>query len=249
MHAEIHGAGTPVLFLHGAGVAGWIWRDAAAELRDARDDLQTIAVDLPGFGRSASARYPGADATVAELAELIRDREPAVVVGFSLGSQLALRLASLAPELVRGLVWISGETRPTPFPWVTGVGAGAAVALGRVPMLANRQAAQARVPAPLRPEYVSDLRSMRADSVRRSVDENQRFRTPTTIDRFRGPAVALAGSLERRIVRESADRLPELIPGAAVELVAGAKHHIPYRFPERVAAAALGVLDRDPRAV
>ncbi|PIJ05619.1 hypothetical protein BMH32_15355, partial [Leucobacter sp. OLJS4] len=83
------------------------------------------------------------------------------------------------------------------------------------------------------------------DSVRRSVDENQRFRAPVTIDRYHGPAVALAGSLERRIVRESADRLPELIPGAAVEVVAGAKHHIPYRFPERVAAATLGVLDAD----
>lgn len=243
MHAEVHGDGTPVLFLHGAGVAGWIWRQAAAEVRDARDNVQTIAVDLPGFGRSAESTYPGADATVAELSELIRDRGPAVVVGFSLGSQLALRLASLAPDLVRGLVWISGETRPTPFPWATGVGAGAAAALGRVPALASRQAAQAGVPVPLRSEYLSDLRAMRVDSVRRSVDENQRFRAPVTIDRYHGPAVALAGSRERRIVRESADRLPELIPGAAVEVVAGAKHHIPYRFPERVAAATLGMLD------
>ncbi len=243
MHAEIHGHGTPVLFLHGAGVAGWIWRDAAAGVRAAHDAVQTIAVDLPGFGRSAQARYPGADTTVAELSELIRERGPAVVVGFSLGSQLALRLASLAPDLVRGLVWISGETRPTPFPWATGVGAGAAAALGRVPALASRQAAQAGIPAPLRTEYLSDLRTMRVDSIRRSVDENQRFRAPVTVDRFRGPAVALAGSLERRIVRESAARLPELIPGARVEVVAGARHHIPYRFPERVATSALSVLE------
>lgn len=62
-----------------------------------------IAFDLRGCGRSAVPAEPyGIDDLAGDAAELLR--EPAHVVGFSMGGYVALRLALAQPQLVRSLV-------------------------------------------------------------------------------------------------------------------------------------------------
>lgn len=109
--AELHqrnwGAGAPVIALHPLGLESSGFAAVGRVL--ARRGLRTIAVDLPGFGRSLA---PGRPLTPEVLAEPVialarRLPEPPVVLGLSLGGRVALEVALRAPEAVRAVIAIA----------------------------------------------------------------------------------------------------------------------------------------------
>jgi pimeloyl-[acyl-carrier protein] methyl ester esterase len=118
LHVERSGHGAPVVLWHGWAMNLRVF-DALRE--NLQRDFQTIAVDLPGHGRSAwraavpavpavrGAQLEALDSLLqALLASLPQD---ATLVGWSLGGQLALRAAMLAPERVARLVLIATTPR------------------------------------------------------------------------------------------------------------------------------------------
>ena len=113
--ARVAGTGPVLLLLHGFTGSGRTWDGGLADAaRDA--GFTTIAPDLPGHGgtgwRSRDAADPGdrSRATIERIADdlpaLLRAvaREPAHVVGYSLGARVALRLAIAHPASVSRLV-------------------------------------------------------------------------------------------------------------------------------------------------
>ncbi|HSP96728.1 MAG TPA: alpha/beta fold hydrolase, partial [Candidatus Dormibacteraeota bacterium] len=101
------GSGAPVIALHPLGLESSGFAALGRVL--ARRGLQTIAVDLPGFGRSPA---PARALTPEVLAEPVialarRLPEPPVVLGLSLGGRVALEMALRAPEAVRGVIAIA----------------------------------------------------------------------------------------------------------------------------------------------
>ncbi len=92
---ERHGAGEPLVLLHGIGHHRQAWYPVVAELAERRE---VIAVDLPGFGESP-AQPPGLpytpESAVAVLGAFFDALGLGVphVAGNSLGGLLALRLA------------------------------------------------------------------------------------------------------------------------------------------------------------
>lgn len=101
---HVHEAGTPgapaVVFLHGAGASGLMWRHHMARLEDR---FHCLAPDLPGFGASNRLAPLTVDETADLIAELIETRVPARrahVVGLSWGGGVAHRLLARHPELV-----------------------------------------------------------------------------------------------------------------------------------------------------
>jgi pimeloyl-ACP methyl ester carboxylesterase len=107
LSARVHGStGRPIVLLHGLGGSRSVWGSGYDSLGA---DHQVIAIDLLGCGRSPhpTAGYTLDDhaALVARtLAELGVDGRPAVVVGHSFGSLVALRLALRHPGQVAGIV-------------------------------------------------------------------------------------------------------------------------------------------------
>lgn len=100
--------GTPpprVVFLHGGGQNAHTWDTVIVGLGE-----PALAVDLPGHGHSswrADGDYSpqrNADALTPVLNELAPHAD--LVVGMSLGGLTAIRLAAVAPELVRELILV-----------------------------------------------------------------------------------------------------------------------------------------------
>lgn len=96
------GSGTPVLFIHGVATLGELW---AADLAPLASECRLIAYDRRGYG--SSSRSPGsweahADDAIALLEAL--SAAPAVVVGYSAGSIIALDLALRRPDLLASIV-------------------------------------------------------------------------------------------------------------------------------------------------
>ena len=111
--AERRGAGTPVYVLvHGIGMGRTVFADLAKHL----DDGEVVALDLPGYGE---APEPPRVLTIERNADLVaaylraRVRTPAVVVGHSMGAQVALEIAARHPGTVRGIVLVGPTVEPS----------------------------------------------------------------------------------------------------------------------------------------
>lgn len=107
MYYEVHGAGQPLVLLHG----GFMTIEALGPLLPSlAQTRRVIAVELEGHGRTADLDRPLSPEQMAEdVAGLLRQLGIAQtdVFGFSLGGQTALRLAMRHPDLVRKLVLAS----------------------------------------------------------------------------------------------------------------------------------------------
>ena len=107
LYYEEHGAGEPLVLLHGGFGAGELMRPIIPALAAGR---RVIAVDLQGHGHTADIDRPlrpehMADDIAALIAHLGLER--ADVMGYSLGGTVALRTAIQHPERVRRLVVVS----------------------------------------------------------------------------------------------------------------------------------------------
>ncbi len=107
LYYEIHGAGEPLVLLHGGfGMTG-MFDELLPQLTANR---QVIAVDLQGHGRTADIDRPmSLEAMGDDVAALITHLgfEKADVMGYSMGGGAAFRTAAQHPELVRKLVLVS----------------------------------------------------------------------------------------------------------------------------------------------
>ncbi|HEV3356877.1 MAG TPA: alpha/beta fold hydrolase [Pseudonocardiaceae bacterium] len=102
-------AGAPTaVYVHGLGGSSTNWTELAGQLAG---QVNGIAMDLPGFGRSKPA--PGTDFGLPAQTELVRklivslDSGPVHLFGNSMGGVVSMMLAAANPELVRTLTLVS----------------------------------------------------------------------------------------------------------------------------------------------
>lgn len=93
------GEGDPLLFLHGWGLTPRVYAPAITPL--CRAGIRVVAPALRGRSVDLLARQAAAFLDSLEL------DEPAFVMGHSLGGGVAIRLASLRPDLVRSLTLVN----------------------------------------------------------------------------------------------------------------------------------------------
>ncbi|MEO0618426.1 MAG: alpha/beta fold hydrolase [Pseudomonadota bacterium] len=120
LHAVTWGdvAAPPVVLVHGLKDMARAWDGIATRLAD---DFFVVAPDLAGHGDSpwSADRAYTMSSYVYDLASLVRDLErdghtgPVLLVGHSLGGNIALRYAAAEPERVSRLCAIEG-IGPTP---------------------------------------------------------------------------------------------------------------------------------------
>jgi esterase len=112
LYYEEHGAGEPILCIHGTGSSAALWFDAAHELAT---HGRTIVYDRRGFARSERPEPFVTDVHqhTDDAAALIEALEaaPAVVIGRSYGGNVALELALRYPDRVRALALLEGARR------------------------------------------------------------------------------------------------------------------------------------------
>lgn len=100
------GSGSPVVLLHGLGSSSDVWSNVITFLKDKH---RVLAFDLVGFGKSPKPdwlEYNVDDHARAIIAAMHKQRirEPVILVGHSMGSLVAVRVARLKPQIVERLV-------------------------------------------------------------------------------------------------------------------------------------------------
>lgn len=109
LYYEEHGAGEPIVCIHGTGSSSVLWSDAADELAK---HGRTIVYDRRGFSRSERPEpfvtdvHQHTDDAAALIDALAA--APAIVIGRSQGGEIAVDLALRYPDRVRALALLEG---------------------------------------------------------------------------------------------------------------------------------------------
>jgi len=109
MYYEVHGAGRPLVLLHGGGST--IFTTFGTTLPLFARNHQVIAVELQAHGRTSDRNAPESFAQDADdVAELLKQLhiEKADILGFSNGGSTTLQVAIRHPQLVNKLIAVSG---------------------------------------------------------------------------------------------------------------------------------------------
>lgn len=99
------------VLVHGIGMG----RTVFADLADRLGDGEVVALDLPGYGEAPEPRRV---LTIERTADLVaaylraRVRRPAVIVGHSMGAQVALEVAVRHPSVVDRIVLVGPTVDP-----------------------------------------------------------------------------------------------------------------------------------------
>ncbi|UFS68622.1 alpha/beta hydrolase [Geomonas sp. RF6] len=111
LHFEETGSGRPIVFLHGWGMSGRVWHFQ----RDFAEKNRLIFPDFRGHGQSATADEYTLEAYSADLEKLLQrlDVHDAIVVGWSMGTQVALQSYSRVRSRVAALVLVGVTPRFT----------------------------------------------------------------------------------------------------------------------------------------
>jgi pimeloyl-ACP methyl ester carboxylesterase len=227
-----------LLFIHGFLDDVNVWDDLLSALPD---DVNTIRYQLPGFGTRTEDTTPQLTLTTlaAEAGHLLDGVEgDAIVVGQSLGSQIAELVATAHADKVTGLVLITpvplGGTRlpaeaVAPFR-----------ALGGDP--AAQRAARAALSPALTDKQLDRLtragESARPDVVSRYVDVwNDGVADAAPISAFTGLALIIRGGADPFVTAELAAMITPRFPHAREQVIDGGGHWVHVEYAGQVAAA------------
>ncbi|QJW56463.1 2-hydroxy-6-oxononadienedioate/2-hydroxy-6-oxononatrienedioate hydrolase [Serratia plymuthica] len=250
----VHGAALPytvigegrpaVLLVHGFLDGASIWFDVATRLNEA--GIAVAAVDLPGMGGSdAEPDQISLDAYAQAVASVVDALAGEIVlVGQSMGAQVAELVAQHRPDAIKGLVLL------TPVP-LAGVGASDdAVAPfrsagGQADVLRGQRQALSHQLSDDALESLAKLGlQVRPDVVARLVDVwnsgHAAGRSPST---FAGPVLVIRGASDPFVTNDMATAIADRFQHSKLETVADAGHWAHVERPAEVAAQVRGVVE------
>jgi pimeloyl-ACP methyl ester carboxylesterase len=239
--ANIVGAPT-LLFIHGFLDDATVWDGVIASLAG---KVNTLRYDLPGFGsRTGSVTDPQhitLRSLAAEAGEIIDGIDtPVIVIGQSMGTQIAELVATDHPGRVDGLVLL------TPVPLGGTRLPGEAVAPFRA--LGGDQDAQRVARTQLSPDLdeqqVERLAqiggSASPDVIARYVDVwNDGVRDAPAVSAFTGPVLIIRGGADAFVTEQLLGAISPRFPQARVEVIDRGGHWLHVEYPEEVAATIL----------
>lgn len=233
LHVQTSGSGIPVLLIHGFPFTSRMWQP---QLHGLADTGQIVAPDLPGFGDSPAAPPPHSVDAMAQACVAVLDAQgihgPAVIGGLSMGGYIALAIARLYPQRLRGLMLLSTRAAAD----------GAEAKANRDKAIAT---AQEQGPAPAgegmfpkllapgnyaaQPQTAEELRAIMAGATTEGVVmalTAMRDRPDSTplLGQISAPTLVVHGEEDQVIPKSEAEAMAAAIPNSQLQLIANAGH-------------------------
>jgi pimeloyl-ACP methyl ester carboxylesterase len=222
-----------MVLLHGVGLDSTMWAPVTALLPD---DVEVLALDLPGHGR----QRPAPDGvTLADLAGEVAGSVPpgSHLVGFSLGALVAQHLARHRPDLVATLTSVSSVCRRTEEERAAVLGRLAAAAAD-FPASVAASLQRWYAGTDVDPELVRRTEAtLLANDVPSYLNCYRVFATAdaeiaSELPRITVPSLAVTGEHDPGSTPEMTHRLAEAIPDCRAVVVPGARHMLPVERPQ-----------------
>lgn len=222
-----------MVFLHGGGVSSWMWDKQISYFRAY---YHCVTIDLPEQGLNKEGEKFSITNSAEEIIKIIEQisyGKKVIIVGFSLGAQIAIQILSIRPNLIDVAMINSALVRPIPFlqKWIR-----PSVKL-TFPLVKNKffskmQAKTLYIDKELFNTYYEESRQMNADTLIRVLQENMNFTIPETFKNARAKILVTVGEKERGIMRKSANDIVSSNPNCKVIIVSNIGHGFPLAKPE-----------------
>ena len=219
-----------IVFLHGGGMSGWIWKVQLDHFRD----FHCLVPDLPGHGHSASEPLASLKDCAGKTAELIyaRAHRPVHIVGHSLGAKVLLEFLSGHPDLADHAVVASALCRPIRLMqlmhhrWIYQMSASLSRRRSLIRWTAKSMGFSDEF---YRTSFVHDTQQLTAEALEKIyglVLEN--LNLPPGLSNVKTRVLAVAGSNEPKAMRQSVRDTAALIPTAKGVFLKRAGHTFPW---------------------
>lgn len=262
IHARIDGAddAPTILILDGIGCSGWAFHRIVPVLAQR---YRVVLMHYRGHGRSPEPPRPWrvgmhdlADDAAAVLEHL--GGGPALVVGFSMGFQVALELYKRHRPRVAGLVSLAGPSGRA-LAQFQGTDAFAHVLPLALAATRHAQDLSLRLWRKLLPSkvlqvvglhtqlnaarieladfefYLTQMAAMSPELFLEMLREAARHCSDDLLDQIRVPSLIVAGQNDRFVPLEALREVAFTIPGAQWVVIPGASHALPAEFPDELA--------------
>lgn len=227
----------PVLIMvHGAGGSSEVWRSQIYGLSKVAN---TLALDLPGHGKTAGPGMDSIEAYCGMVCNLIEDLfpQPVFLMGHSMGGAIAQAAASRRPDLLRGIILASTGPRLKVAPqFLKGLLEDFEGTVERFLGYAYAQEA----PKELVREGIRLMKEAGARVVHDDLAACDRFDARAILSAIKAPCLVVCGEKDLLTPPSLSEKLKEGISGSSLRIIQGAGHTVmierPGPFNEAVAA-------------
>jgi pimeloyl-ACP methyl ester carboxylesterase len=249
VHYVEHGAGLPVVVLHGAGVDHREPEACFEPILGAVTGVRRIYPDLPGMGRTvAPAELRSAEGvlgTLVDFAAAVAGGTRHLLVGHSAGAYYAQAMAARAPERVAGLALVCPllpDARDIPDHRVVGSGDLGDEGFRRYFVLQSPEMLERYQ------RWVAPSAALVDHAALERIGERWQLADPGGPP-YPGPTLVVAGRLDSTVGYAAAVDLVHHYPHATLAVVDGAGHALPHEQPNLLRALVLEWLARVERSL
>ncbi|HYE02941.1 MAG TPA: alpha/beta fold hydrolase [Phycisphaerales bacterium] len=242
LHYEVHGAGRPILLVHGFPLSSQMWTPIVQRLKSR---YRMIVPDVRGHGLSESSPKTSITQMADDLAAIldrVNERNPVVVVGLSMGGYIALEFFRRHRPRVRGLV-LADTRAAADSPEKARE---RALIAQRVLAEGSLVLAESMTNKLFAPDAPADMKEVWKERISHAKPEGvaaaltamaQREDSIALLPTIDVPTLVIVGEHDAITPVDEVRAMQQSIPGSELVVVPGAGHLSPVEQPDRVAEA------------
>ncbi|WP_144526071.1 alpha/beta fold hydrolase [Bacillus pumilus] len=222
-----------MIFLHGGGVSSWMWQEQIQTFKEVYD---CYTPDLIGHGTRADEQSFSMQESALEVISLIKEHaqgRQVILVGFSLGAQVAVDVLSKEPDIVDIAVINSALVMPLPRLYL--------MVRPLLPLtypllkkdwFIELQAEKMRLPKDVLNHYMADSKSLQKKTLLTMFQENLHYKLPDTFQQAKARILVTVGEKEKGIMKRSAKKLTNSHPQSTGVIVPDIGHTFTFEKKE-----------------
>lgn len=213
-----------IVFLHGGGVGSWMWDKQI----DYFTDYYCLTVDLPEQGLNKHKGKFSIKHSAEKMIELIEQfayGKEVIVIGFSLGAQVLIKMLSMKRDLIDYAVINSALVKPSKL----GEKLISPLISLTYPFIKNKIFAQQQAKALYIKDdyfdlYYNESSQIKQDTLIRILKENMSFALPLTFAKANAKILITVGEKEKQVMKKSAMTLVNSNPNCTGIIISGVGH-------------------------
>ena len=228
-----------IMMLHGA-----FFVDIFESQYNLSERYHIIVPHIMGFGKEADKDFD-LDTFIEDLVDLCKEFDDLVIIGFSIGAQIAFKVVSEYPDLFKGAIMIS--------PWlINKENISDKIINGSLKMhkkLQNEEEANtidfiSMMEKGQRAETLHDMQNVTEETVNNMVDNHISLKSVDGFEDLTIPTMVIVGGKEGEVMLTSAENLCNLNDNCKKYTIKRAGHNIPYIYTKELETLIVEFLER-----
>lgn len=221
-----------IMFIHGGGVSGWMWDKQVQYFSGYHCVVPDLVNDESNHNELDFSIHERANVLLDLITEKAKGKT-VIIVGFSLGAQIALQMVSLKPQVIDYAIINSALVRPQPIikrlikPLVK-----LTSPLIKNELFAKIQAKALYINHEYFDLYYQETSKMKKDTLIKILLENMSFRIPENFSQVTCRVLVTVGEKEKRMMKKSAVDIVNSNPNCRGVILPRIGHGVSLAMPD-----------------